>query len=206
MTVVFDLDYTLMDTARFKDALASSLAECGVSPESFWETYELTSKTAEKVCDYEPERHLLALATSLTCPKEEALRRIGAVVARGVDFLFAGAVPMLERLRSEGHRLVLFTHVNAAWQERKVKGAGLAGLFDRMMFAPENKERYVEELRTLAPPLVFVNDHGGEIDILQTAMPEARFVAVRGPKHLPSDRTVIVCEDMASVYKAIVAG
>jgi hypothetical protein len=75
-----------------------------------------------------------------------------------------------------------------------------------MMFAPENKERYVEELRTLAPPLVFVNDHGGEIDILQTAMPEARFVAVRGPKRLPSDRTVIVCEDMASVYKAVVAG
>jgi phosphoglycolate phosphatase-like HAD superfamily hydrolase len=206
MTVVFDLDYTLMDTARFKDALASSLAECGVSPGSFWETYELTSKTAEKVCDYEPERHLLALAASLTCPKEEALRRIDAVVARGADFLFAGAVPMLERLRSEEHGLVLFTHGNAAWQERKVNGAGLTPLFDRLMFAPENKERYVEGLRMLAPPLVFVNDHGGEIDALQAMMPDARFVAVRGPKPLPSDGTVVVCDDMASVYKAVIAG
>lgn len=202
MTIVFDLDYTLIDTAAFKEALAASLESCGVARRNFWETYEQTSKATEKICDYEPERHLEALAGRMSCGKNEALRRIESVVDRMPEFIMPGAIPLLDRLASRAKR-VLFTHGNVSWQKRKVARSGLADRFDEMIFASEEKMKHREALGRLEPPVVMVNDDGREIDDLRKAFPEFRMIAVRGPKPLPTDPSASVCENLEEVYKKI---
>ena len=203
MTVVFDLDHTLLDAEKLKRAMAASLVSCGVSDVRFLETYEASSRVSDLICDYDPARHVAALADGLTCDHQEARRRIGAVVDRMSEFIMPGAVSVLQRLRASKAALVLFTHGNVAWQKRKVARSGLADRFDAMIFAPEEKTGYVEELRRLKPPLVVVNDHGGEIDGLRKELPDARFIAVRGPKPPPGDPDVPVCGDLEEVYKKI---
>lgn len=201
-TVVFDFDYTLFDAARLKEEMAASLAGCGVPPEAFWDAYAQASASADKICDYDPARHVDMLAGRLTCSRDEALRRIEAVVARAPEFLMPGAVSLLRRLKSEGATLVLLTHGNPAWQERKAERSGLLPHFARAVFAAENKER-APELAALEGPVVMVNDNGREIDAIAAAFPDFRMIAVRGPKPAPSDPAVPVCEDIEQVYKAV---
>ena len=204
MTIVFDLDYTLLDAGKLKNALALSLSDCGVPEERFWQTYEHSSRVSDKICDYDPARHVEHLSNDLlTCDAPAAIRRIDATVARTSEFLYPGATALLERLRADGARLVLLTQGNVGWQKRKVAASGLASYFDELLFVAEEKEAAVEKLRMLDQPVTFVNDNGREIDRLQKLLPDMRMIAVKGPKPLPTDPAVPVCADFEDVYKAI---
>ncbi len=153
-TIVFDFDYTLADTTRFKEALAAS-----------------SDPTA--------------------------------VAARMCDFIFPDAASVLDRLKADGWNLTLVTIGEPAWQESKVVGSGLVQYFSRIIYTSDPKEQHVEEYRMWPQPLLFVNDHGEEIDVLSRVLPESRMIVVAGPKPLPSDPNVPVCATLEEVYKRI---
>lgn len=153
MTVVFDLDDTLLDTVRLKRDLAFADAD--------------------------------------------------EIVLRSAEYLFPDALPVLERLRTEGCRLFLLTYGPEAWQRSKVRHAGLESRFDGLLFTETPKRDIADELRALDPPLVFVNDNGAEIDDLLPKLPDARFIAVRGPKPPPAAPGIPVCESLEEVCRAI---
>lgn len=153
-TVVFDFDYTLADTARFKAALAVN-------------------------------------------DDEEA------VIGRMPEFVFPDAARVLGRLKKDGWRLALLTFGEPGWQRRKAARSGLMPLFEYAVFTAEPKSTRAEDMRRWPRPLVFVNDHGAEIDEMSRLLPEGRHIAVRGPKPGPSDPSVPVCASLEDVYKEI---
>jgi|GEM_PF-2123096 len=153
-TVVFDFDYTLADTTRFKEALAAS-------PDA---------------------------------------------VARMSEFLFDGAESILSRLKEDGWTLALLTLGEPVWQQRKLIHSGLMDRFDHVMCTAEPKATRAAEMSAWPAPLVFVNDNGEEIDLLRRILPDARMIAVRGPKPAPTASGVPVCASLEEVYSAIVSG
>ena len=130
---------------------------------------------------------------------DEAVRRMP-------EFLFDGAEALLRRLKAEGWTLALLTLGEPVWQRRKVDHSGLADHFDHVLCTAEPKAARIAEMLAWPAPLVFVNDNGEEIDMLKRVLPEARMIAVRGPKALPSVRGAILCGNLDEVYSAVVSG
>lgn len=122
------------------------------------------------------------------------------VVGRMADFVFPSAGNVLKRLKSSGWALALMTFGDPAWQERKVVRSGLLPYFDHVLYTSVPKETRLAELRAWPHPLVFVDDHGAELDALKRALPDARLIAVRGPKPAPLDPKVPVCDGLEGVY------
>lgn len=125
------------------------------------------------------------------------------VVARMPDFVFPQSVALLGRLKTEGWTLALLTFGDPVWQADKVTKSGLLPFFDHVIYTPEAKVSRVAEYMAWPKPLVFVNDHGGELDALEALLPDAKMVAVRGPKPLPQSVGAVLCEDLEGVYNAL---
>lgn len=127
----------------------------------------------------------------------------GRVVERMAEFIAPGAESLLRRLKAEGWKLALLTFGDRAWQEAKVMRSGLLPFFDHVVYTAEPKETRIADFSGWSRPLVFVNDHGGEIDALSAALPEARMIAVRGRKPAPLDPAVPICASLEEVYKTL---
>lgn len=132
-----------------------------------------------------------------------AAPRAEEVVERMAEFVFPGSVAILERLKAEGWTLALLTFGDPAWQEAKVTRSGLLPFFDHVIYTSEPKASRVSEYQAWPAPLVFVNDHGGELDALEALLPGAKMVAVRGPKPVPVSAAAVLCEDLEGVYNAV---
>lgn len=132
-----------------------------------------------------------------------AASRADEVVSRMADFVFPNAKEVLGRLTRQGWKLALLTLGDLEWQQRKLAYTGLLPFFDYVLFTAEPKETQVAEFLTWPAPLVFVNDHGGELDALKKLLPDARLIAVRGPKAAPTDPSVPLCGSLEEVYKTV---
>jgi len=122
------------------------------------------------------------------------------VLERMADFVFPSAETVLKRLGSQGWTLALLTFGDPDWQARKLSRSGLLPYFDHVLYTSVPKETRLAELRVWPAPLVFVDDHGGELEALKRALPEARLIAVRGLKPAPLDPGIPVCDDLEGVY------
>lgn len=125
------------------------------------------------------------------------------VVMRMADFVFSGSEALLRRLKAEGWTLALLTFGDPEWQAAKVTRSGLLPHFDHVIYTSEPKTSRAAECSAWPAPLVFVNDHGGELDALGSLLPDAKLVALRGHKQLPDSAAVPICEGLEEVYNAI---
>lgn len=204
MTVIFDFDHTLFDADAFKRRLFSCLEDCGVSQEIFMKVYDRDAVTGDRTRDFDFARYLEALAGRLTCAIGEAERRVMEVVGESEKFLFPGTRNLLKKLKSEEHRLVLFTHGNICWQEMKIRRAGLTRFFDRVAVTAGLKEDAELLLSESGKDrIVMVNDNPEEMRALRVRWPQLRMIGVRGPKGSIEMEGVAVCGSMEEIYTAL---
>jgi FMN phosphatase YigB (HAD superfamily) len=196
MTIIWDLDYTLLDTVAFKKALKEAVTALGVSPERYEQTYAEVVKREGKTYDYDPAAHVEALRSDLGGDDgrmAEALSRIDAVLARTEEFLYPGSVEMLRRYQDAGARQVLLTLGNERWQEAKVSHSGLAALFDEVRAVGKGKADALREIAAREERVYVVNDNGEEMRAMMEEaatwrgedVPELRFILKKGPKPVP---------------------
>jgi len=189
MKIVFDLDYTLLDTAKFKEALARAVTAQGVDRERYEDVYKAVVKRQGKVYDFDPEALLEGLKNDFAdeAARDEARRGIAGVLARTEEFLYPGAVELLRELRRHGAELVLMTLGNEKWQRAKVENSGLAGMFDEVAATEKKKVESVRDLGRDGGKVIVVNDNGEELKEMMAAAPSYRYLLKRGPKPVPGD-------------------
>lgn len=153
-TVIFDFDYTLFDTTRFKKAWV----EIGLP----------------------------------------------AITDRMHEFVFPGVPKVLDHLKAQGWKLALLTLGEPGWQTYKVECSGLKERFDHVICTPNPKIERIADFADWPRPLIFVNDHGGELDRLQSLLPEARMIAVRSHKPLPTSPNIPICSSLDEIISVIV--
>jgi phosphoglycolate phosphatase-like HAD superfamily hydrolase len=202
MKIIFDFDYTLYDTARFKEALISALEELGPSREEIVRAYGAGQEYGEE--SYQPEAHVGRLGESLRCSPGEAVMALEAVAKQGTEFVYPGAAAFLRRLQQQGHTLVLLTLGDEGWQRLKVLNSGLADCFDAYYATAHPKTEMLPRL-TADDECVIVNDNGAEIEAMMAVCPSARFVLKIGLKAIPPGLKIPVCRTFEEIEVAILS-
>lgn len=203
MRIVFDLDYTLLDTTKFKEALADAITSCGVSRQRYEETYSATVRRDGKTSDYDPEVQLESLASDFPAPQArvDARRNIEELLMHTEQYLFPGVAELLRALRHDGNELILLTLGNETWQHAKIENSGLSELFDRVVTTGKHKH---EPLRGIVPEgesAIIVNDNGVETKELMAQMPWCTYILIRGPKRAPEDLHLIEVSSISELMQ-----
>ena len=187
MIIIWDLDYTLLDTVKFKEALSEAVTSCGPSAERYEQTYDRIVKRDGKAYDYDPDVHLEALRDDFPDEKSfaEARSRIDEVLSRTEEYLYPGSVELLKKLHGAGAKQILLTLGNEKWQEAKVKHSGLADLFDGVVATGKKKGTVIRDFAAEGEEVVVVNDNGEEMKEMMEQMPEFRYILKEGPKRFP---------------------
>lgn len=203
MIVVFDLDYTLLDTERFKEALAEAFAACGIGRAEFDRTYGMTVSARPPEYDYDIDRHISLAAKSLTCGAGELKRSVTEMLRTAGRYLYPGAREMLKSLRSREARLVLLTLGNESWQRSKVEQSGISELFDEIVTVGAGKENAVGGIAQGHEKVFVVNDNVDEMVKMRGSHPSFVYIVKRGPKGLPEDLDMPVCDSFDEIEDII---
>lgn len=206
MIVILDLDYTLLDTARFKDALATAFARHGVGREAFDRSYVRTVAAEPPAYDYDIDRHIGFLVDELGCDAGGLKKDAEMLLDDTVEYLYPGAREFLVELRGCGAVLVLLTLGNESWQRAKVVRSGLADLFDEVVTVGAGKENVVSEMVRGRSPVAVINDNADEISKMREAAPSFLYILKRGPKGVPDQIDIPVCDSFEEISGMLLSG
>lgn len=144
MLIIFDLDYTLLDTLEFKKGLAEAL-------NLEFDVYHKNCKKYFKDKDilYNLEKHLKILEQENSDFKinENFLSNIG-------KYLFPEADDILKKMKDAGHKLVLLTYGDVQWQKMKVENLKIKKYFDEIIYTDKGKGEVIRNSKTPLAPLL----------------------------------------------------
>lgn len=167
MLIIFDLDYTLLDTKNFKTGLAKAL---GLAADEFNDSYKKYFK--DRAMPYNVEKHIEYLGSGTVETGAARKERLKDFFLEIDKYLFADAENALKKLKLGGHKLLLLTFGDADWQKQKVDNLKIKKYFDEIIYTNKGKGE-ADELRELMcrmeetkTPLTPLCEKGGTEEIL----------------------------------------
>jgi len=168
MTILFDLDYTLMDTAKLHDGLAEIFDR-----EDYRSDYQNLFK--DKGINFNADKYLEILKQQgrIDEARESELKRgLAELMENMDDFLKPDAESVLKHFIKEGHELILITFGNKEWQEKKVKNLSIKKYFSEIIFEEEDKSKseYLRSLGEGNEKILIINDNLDEAVAMQKVL------------------------------------
>lgn len=183
MIVIFDLDYTLFDTKRFKNDLATIF---NITVEKFCDDYDYLFK--KEGVNYSLEKHIEILKNEgkiTNKNKEEIRKKFENLLERIDDYLFPEAEEVLKEFKDKGDKLILITFGDKGWQEIKTKNLKkIINYFDEIEFIEEDKRKsqYLKSLKDSGQEILLVNDNPREtLGLKEILGDKCKFFLVEGP-------------------------
>lgn len=182
MIVVFDLDYTLLDTEQFKLCLCSALE---ISPDTF-KAHSVSlfsdSGAGGSPRHYDLLEHLDFLSQGDPGRKHYLSVRCENLVRSQMDrFLYPGAIAAVRQFRDAQWEVHLMTLGSPAFQAWKVSGlTTLEPLLHRKVFVGTRKVDYLKYYLESGERTLFINDNAREsLEILES-LPSLRLALIDG--------------------------
>jgi FMN phosphatase YigB (HAD superfamily) len=171
--VILDLDYTLFDTARFKQALAQSLNKFGVKADMYFKTYPLAVVKHNGQYSYSINRHLHLLKKQvINLPILKSHKQINNVVAHSYLYLYPDTIAFLKLLHKHNFKLILVTRGNKIFQRRKVNNSGLSEYFNKVVTLNDLKVIVLKKLTKRFDQVFFVSDYEEELRQVKHDLPQ----------------------------------
>lgn len=178
MIIIFDLDHTLLNAEKIKLALSRILK---MSRKDFSSSYH--KLFGQKSDLYNPFIHLdLLIQTGKVDARcaNSYKQRIRELLARLDSFLVPGVENLLKELKSNGHFLILISHGNVVWQNRKIKNLKIKKYFRKIIVTNENKADSFKFLKNKKEEILIVNDNARENEEILKFLPKAQAVLIKG--------------------------
>lgn len=179
--VILDFDYTLFDTAKFKRDLARSLRIWRIPPAVFFKYYPRAIRRHNGEYTYDVKKHLdLLKRYAPNLPLRQAKKHLDKVIKNSYKYLYRDAVKLLKSFNSLGYQLMLFTHGEKLWQQKKLRYSGITSFFKKIIITKHLKvfslKRFLENHENVA----FVSDHVDELLQVKNKFPDWLVIAKIG--------------------------
>ena len=201
MTVILDLDHTLLDTSHLKQAMEDHAAKAGVPRDVFQKTYTETVTGEQGTYNYELARHAAFMHRDSGVDESIILAELHAALDTLPTLLFEDSIPFLKKLRERGDKIALLTFGNPKFQEEKVLRLNISEYFDTFIFSEHEKSSAAFNFEDGPESWVFINDNPNEIRALREKFPTSRMIRIKrqGGKPFPEDQDALDVETVASL-------
>jgi FMN phosphatase YigB (HAD superfamily) len=180
MKIIFDLDYTLLDTKKFKDKLADIF-----NPDDFAMDYKKYFRDKKINFNLEAYLALLEKQGKIDDRRFKKLKlNIGKLMNRLDGYLFTGADPVLSQLKENGAELILITFGDRKWQAEKVNNLSIKKYFSQIGFEDKDKQKsfLLKSLKNCHQEVLIVNDNAREAkEMAEIIGNRAKVFLVDGP-------------------------
>lgn len=179
MIIIFDFDYTLFDTVKFRADLTGVL---GVSAKKFAESYNKFFK--RKKTHYNFESHLEKLVKDGTIRKSEikaVKKRMFDVLNQINRYLFPEAENILKKFKEKGHALVLITCGDLKWQKAKLNKLKIKKYFSKIIITDGNKARCLGFIKKTRENIIIINDNARESFRMKKILGKGEIFLIKGP-------------------------
>jgi len=163
MISIIDFDYTLFDTLRFRQVALPKFF--GLTTSEFNEYYQEIRLH---------DRGFYSVMTQIAEMPFETEKKIEIIKSLPkflqdckVDYLFPGAIDLLEQLKSGDNKLVLLTRGNTEWQKMKVNNLLLGDqkfvdFFAEVIYTEVLKCEHEDVVKYVGQKVVIINDNARE--------------------------------------------
>lgn len=152
--IIIDLDHTLLDTTRFKMALAVSL---GLTQSEWDMAYR---KFVNDYGMFNPDDFLQGAS-------QEQKEKFENVVRRLPTFLYPDSMTFIKKVTQAGHEVVLITFGDKSWQEKKLKALRESLETIKIVFVSSTEK--LEHFKHLViNDTVMIDDNAVEIDTIKS--------------------------------------
>lgn len=181
-TFIIDLDNTIFDTKAFREDIFAFFRELGISETQIRDSYDVLAKDGGY--DYSIEIHL------------NQIKKMCGIDISGFDgkvevfkekdlarFVRANVFDVLERMKKNGHKIVLFSKGNAVFQDLKLVKSGLKRYFDEIVIVrpDQMKEDVLKDVK-IEGEAYFINDNWPETEKVIERFPGLNYILfVRPP-------------------------
>lgn len=178
MKIIFDLDYTLLDTAEFKSKMAEILGE------NFKADYEKYFKS--KGINFNIDDYLLILKKNRGID-DENLKKMRSEIDELFydidDYLKFGVENALEHFKKRGDELILLTFGYKQWQKKKIDNLSIKKYFDEIIFEDKDKSKseYLKLLGEKDEEVLVINDNLSEAEQMLKILKKGELRLVKGP-------------------------
>jgi FMN phosphatase YigB (HAD superfamily) len=180
MTIIFDLDYTLLDTKKLKDKLAEIFNQ-----EGFARDYQELFK--KRNINFNLKKYLAILRKSgkIDQRREKELKpAVNRLLKRLDEYLFPAAELILKNFKDRGHELVLLTFGDKEWHRAKINNLSIKKFFSKIIFEEKSKKQnqFLKSLARRQPDILIINDNVKETkEMLSQLGGKAKVFLVAGP-------------------------
>jgi phosphoglycolate phosphatase-like HAD superfamily hydrolase len=176
MLYIFDFDYTLFDTARFKEDFHDLFDELVFDPGDLKIDYFKKNKI-----HYNIEEHLGLLGENLK-DYDHALKILKSFLSDLSKYIFPEVESILIKLNNDNHRLILVSWGNIEWQKDKVYGFGLEKFFEKTLFTDSSKKEVLESIGIKeGEEIIIVNDNVNESLEMMKCIENCKLFLIQGP-------------------------
>lgn len=179
MKIIFDLDYTLLDTKRFQDELAGIF-----SKEDYKSDYKRYFKDKGINFDFEKYLDILKSEGRIDSEREKELRlKIGELTRNMDNYLYPNVENVLKHFKESGAELILITFGDKKWQEEKVRNLSITKYFDKIIFEEKDKgqSEYLRSLGETNEKILIINDNPSEAEEMLKILKRGELCLVKGP-------------------------
>lgn len=191
MTIIFDLDYTLLDTNLFRKELAMAM---GISTDNYNVSYaDRFYNDNGTETPYHPEIHLDYLIKKgivLQTAKEIIMKDVLKVVKNLNKCLFWQAEKVFDKCKEKKYNLILITWGNKDWQKLKIDNLRIKKYFDKIITADKDKDECIDFLINSDDEKIIINDNLKESLKLQKKLKNSKIFLIKS-KYSRNDKNLL---------------
>ncbi len=178
-TIIFDLDYTLLNSDTIKKEIGALFKELGIPEKKIDHAYKVHRKNlGGRTGIFE---HIEELKKNgYDVPDKVAKSYLSSSMKH---HLFEDVEKILKKLKSGGHRLIILTLGLDYFQKFKIKKSGIKKFFEKNIYVCEEKNKEtIERIKLTDEKIYFINDNSEETLRVHKIFPEFTCIIVKSFK------------------------